>query len=74
MRALTDRPSSLPFEPIFTMRHRFASSSLPASLLRAALLGGIVLLLAACGQKGPLYLPERDAAPAPTDGAPAQLE
>jgi predicted small lipoprotein YifL len=44
----------------------------------ALLLTGMTLLLAACGQKGPLYLPDKHAAvvtnapaPAPAPNAPA---
>jgi predicted small lipoprotein YifL len=42
---------------------------------RAALLAGVVLVLAGCGQKGPLYLPDQKpaavTAPAPPAAAPA---
>jgi predicted small lipoprotein YifL len=42
---------------------------------RAALVAGVVLVLAGCGQKGPLYLPDQKPAvvttPAPPAAAPA---
>ena len=37
---------------------------------RAALLGGMVLLLAGCGQKGPLYLPDQKPAVVTTPAPP----
>jgi predicted small lipoprotein YifL len=41
---------------------------------RTALLLLPIALLAACGQAGDLYLPERAPAPAPAAGAPAAPE
>jgi predicted small lipoprotein YifL len=45
--------------------------------MRRAVLVGVVLLLAACGQKGPLYLPDHKpaavTAPAPPAAVPATL-
>jgi predicted small lipoprotein YifL len=43
---------------------------MPRFVLRASLLLGLGLL-AGCGQKGPLVLPTKPAAPAPASSAPA---
>ena len=50
-----------------------AAREKPHSVRKALLLGCVVALLgAACGQRGPLYLPERE--PAATPAAPAAAD
>jgi predicted small lipoprotein YifL len=40
---------------------------------RAALVAGVVLVLAGCGQKGPLYLPDQKPAVVTTPAAPVAV-
>lgn len=48
--------------------------SSPRLLLRLGALAALAALLAACGQTGALYLPDRDGEPVAADGASAPAQ